>query len=278
MGRTASIVFAVAVAAVATVAEAGAETAARAWMGVGIEAGVAGVRVTEVIDDTPAYRVGLRAGDQILSIDRQRVATPKQLIALVGPHQIGDTIELWVERDRARFRVDVDLVAMPARNELLQLRLVGKPAPEFALTAVGSGTGKLAELRGQVVVIEFWATWCKPCMATSGALSELVRSHAGAGLVALAISAETATALRAHVDRKKPDFTLLHDPGSVVQGRYFATLIPTIVVVDREGSVVFAGMAEALGAGMSVSDAIAANAADATFAIERALRKSRAGK
>jgi peroxiredoxin len=267
----ASIVLAV---VVATCPEVRAETSAKAWMGVGIEPGVAGVRVSEVIDGTPAYEVGLRVGDQILSIDRKRVATPSQLIALVGPHQAGDTIELWVERDRTRFRIDVDLVAMPSRNELLYRRLVGKPAPNFALTAVGPGSGKLGDLRGQVVVIEFWVTWCKPCMAATGALSELVRRHGDAGLVALAISAETVRVLRAYVDGKQPAFTVLRDPNNVVQKDYFVGVIPTIVVVDRDGIVVFAGMAEAARGGLSVADAIAANVADATFAIERALRKS----
>ena len=232
------------------------------WLGVGIEAGESGVRITEIIDGTPAERAGLARGDEILALGEIRVRTPRQLVAAVARHDVGDEVELSIARGGATIELPAVLAARLSAGEVLQRRLVGEPAPGFELPAVTSGdSGRLASLRGQVVVLEFWATWCKPCATTHEALDELARERGHEGLSVLAISGESEAALRAYVNRESPEFAVLRDPSGSVRKDYHASTIPLLVVVGRDGIIRYAGV----GAGLNLDHAL--------FAAERALRE-----
>src|SRR5437660_1587380 len=67
---------------------------------------------------------------------------------------------------------------------------VGQPAPDFTATTLDGQTVRLVDLRGKVVVLDFWATWCAPCRAMLPHERELVRKNAGKPLVFLGISAD----------------------------------------------------------------------------------------
>ena len=80
----------------------------------------------------------------------------------------------------AAFR-DLDLVK-PSRN---------KAAEDFALPALDGGTFRLAEQRGKIVLVNFWATWCPPCLEEMPAMERLWRKHKDAGFVLVAVSVDT---------------------------------------------------------------------------------------
>jgi len=248
----------------------------RVWLGVGIAAGEVGVLVTEVVDETPARTAGLLAGDEILSVDGRRVALPGELQRLILRKRVGSEVLLRVLRDGRAFRVRVELEAMPDANEVLRRRLVDKLAPSFDVKVLnGTAKGKLSDLRGKVVVVEFWATYCAACQATHAALSKAAAERAGKGLAVLAISGESESVLKHYLSKHVPAFSVARDTDGAASLAYYAVRLPTLVVIDRRGTVRFAGVSDdPRRTGLSAREAIEANVAAAVFAAERLLRDS----
>lgn len=118
---------------------------------------------------------------------------------------------------------------------------LGAPAPDFSFTLLQSGeTVRLEEYSGSVVLINWWATWCAPCLEELPALNELQAKYADRGLVVLTISDETRDTL---VDFEN-DLALATTAGYVEDGEilpnpYRRTLQirPTTYVIDRDGII-----------------------------------------
>ncbi|HXB57820.1 MAG TPA: TlpA disulfide reductase family protein [Vicinamibacteria bacterium] len=115
----------------------------------------------------------------------------------------------------------------------------GTLAPPFKLAALSGGEVDLGSLKGRLLVVNFWATWCPPCVQEMPSLERLHRALAGEGLVVLGISVdEDETALRRFVSEHGLTFPVLRDPGgTVAKGFYHATGYPETFVIDREGFV-----------------------------------------
>jgi peroxiredoxin len=115
--------------------------------------------------------------------------------------------------------------------------LVGSSAPEISVTRVsGSSPLSMAQLRGRVVVLDFWATWCAPCHQVMRVLDGLSRTHEGAGLTVLGISNEPRQLVEAFGSRGHVGYTLASD-GAGTMRRYGVRYIPTLVIIDRSGNV-----------------------------------------
>ena len=117
-------------------------------------------------------------------------------------------------------------------------------APDFTLERLGGGSVTLSDLRGQVVVVDFWASWCGPCVESMPHLQELHERYAGQGVVVLAVNVEEPDERVARfVEEGGYTFTVLLDRDGAVAEAYGVWGIPYTVVVDREGGLhtVFAG-------------------------------------
>jgi peroxiredoxin len=112
-------------------------------------------------------------------------------------------------------------------------------APPFTLPQREGGPLSLASFRGQVVVVNFWATWCPPCVAEMPSLERLHRALSREGLVVLGVSAdEDEAALARFVEKAGITFPILRDPGGVVaSGAYRTTGYPETFVIDGAGVV-----------------------------------------
>lgn len=136
---------------------------------------------------------------------------------------------------------DVDGQSPDGRSPGLDSPLVGKPAPDFELPLLG-GNGKkfhLAESKGHIVVLDFWATWCGPCLQTMPLVEKVIEDFADAGVQLVGVNLEEqAKQITSTMDRHKLHLTVAMDQDGVVAGKYEASAIPQTVVIDREGKIV----------------------------------------
>jgi peroxiredoxin len=114
----------------------------------------------------------------------------------------------------------------------------GSPAPVFRLPSLGAGTVDLASFAGRVVVVNFWATWCPPCVEEMPSLERLHRALGPEGLAVLGVSVDDdEAALRRFVEEKGLTFPILRDPGGDVARRYRTVQYPETFVLDGAGIV-----------------------------------------
>jgi thiol-disulfide isomerase/thioredoxin len=126
---------------------------------------------------------------------------------------------------------------------------VGKDAPELSLAVAAqgetappspSGRVSLSELRGKVVLMDFWATWCGPCQAELPIVDSVARRYADRNVVVLGVNtSDEEEALALWLARhKRPAFTVLYDQGNMVATRYEVQNLPTLVLVSPQGKIV----------------------------------------
>jgi len=113
-------------------------------------------------------------------------------------------------------------------------------APAFALPALDGPTVGLEDSRGEVVLVNFWATWCPPCRAEMASMEELYRAYRDRGLTILAISTDAggAQVVEPFVRARGLTFPILLDPPGAVANRYAVRGLPTSYLVDRDGTIV----------------------------------------
>lgn len=119
-------------------------------------------------------------------------------------------------------------------------QLVGQPAPDFALRSWDGGNMRLSEHSGEVVLINFWATWCGPCRQEMPLLDEIYGKYRRAGLVLFSINLDEASNLDAAREMAKTlrvSYPVLFDARKEVSRAYRASTMPLTVLIDREGVV-----------------------------------------
>ena len=115
----------------------------------------------------------------------------------------------------------------------------GELAPDFSLSGLQATDVRLSDLRGSVVLLNFWATWCGPCRQELPQLQRLHQQHSNAGLVVLGISDEKPDHTREFLAERGITYPSLHDEGSLVFRRYGVTAIPTTLVIGPDGVISF---------------------------------------
>lgn len=140
------------------------------------------------------------------------------------------------------------MLGWPQRSRFAPLDR-GSAAPGFALSSLHGDTVRLADHRGRVVLLNFWATWCAPCRWEMPALERVHRELGPQGLAVLAVNVDAAPGtldgfgypggdVGAFVRELGLDFTILLDPSAQVLRRYRINGLPTTFLIDREGRVV----------------------------------------
>ena len=110
--------------------------------------------------------------------------------------------------------------------------------PDFTLKSMRGDNLRLEELRGQVVLINFWASWCGPCRQEMPLLQQIHQRYAPMGFTVLGVNVdESPEKAQRIVDRMTIDFPLLLDTNQAVSESYQVDAMPFTVLVDRDGVV-----------------------------------------
>lgn len=129
-------------------------------------------------------------------------------------------------------------LAVFAATTLAASGLNGQPAPDFALKSASGENLRLSEYRGDVVMINFWATWCGPCRQEMPLLDELYSRYqrVGFSLLGVNIDDDSRRAMEM-VEELGVGFPVLFDESKEVSRMYQVEAMPVTVLVDRDGTV-----------------------------------------
>jgi thiol-disulfide isomerase/thioredoxin len=122
--------------------------------------------------------------------------------------------------------------------------IIGAEAPDFTLQDTSSHPVHLLDLRGKVVVVDFWATWCPPCRALMPHLQKMHQELSTKGLVILGLDVgEDAEEVSEFANKQSYTFPLLLGAEPGVSAKYYVEAYPTTFVIDRNGRITFRGFA-----------------------------------
>jgi cytochrome c biogenesis protein CcmG/thiol:disulfide interchange protein DsbE len=116
----------------------------------------------------------------------------------------------------------------------------GDRAPKFAISTDQGKTISRSDFGGKLLVLNFWATWCAPCIQELPSLDQFARRFGGNGVTVLAVSVDR-NEKRYHdlLDRVKPAFLTARDPDANLPASYGTYLYPETYIIDHNGKVVY---------------------------------------
>lgn len=119
--------------------------------------------------------------------------------------------------------------------------LVNNPAPQFALTGLDGRRVRLTDLQGRWIFLNFWATWCKPCVVEMPELQKLSDGKYGTSpddVMVLAVNkGEKPDEVRAFLDKYQLTLPVVLDTDSIVSGQYVIISLPVTFIIDPRGIV-----------------------------------------
>ena len=115
---------------------------------------------------------------------------------------------------------------------------MGQAAPGFTLPQLPSGKLSLSQFKGQVVVVNFWATWCPPCIEETPSLEKFALAAKPYGVTVIGVSVdEDRAALQKFVAEHHLTFPIARDPQKEVPASFGTFLLPETYIIDRNGKV-----------------------------------------
>ncbi|HEY8079509.1 MAG TPA: redoxin family protein [Labilithrix sp.] len=215
------------------------------WIGVQMDAtGGTGVGVVHVVRGSPADKGGMKAGDRIVVVDGTKVSAPGDVSRAVQAHRVGDTVSVEVERGGSSVKSQLVLASRPNGDEIMRMDLVGAFAPAWSnVTAPAGAPQSLASLKGRVVVMDFWASWCGPCKMLAPRLSALKDRLGAQGLTVVGVTTDDAQKAAEFAGKHDMRYPTVIDTNADTSKIYGVGALPTMIVVDKRGVIreVFVG-------------------------------------
>jgi len=133
---------------------------------------------------------------------------------------------------------NVMLVVLLMFGTVLGAKEVSGPAPDFTLASSSGKNIKLSELRGEVVMVNFWASWCGPCREELPLLDDLYQQYRDYGFTLLGVNVDENRAAADKLLEQIPvSFPVLYDPNSAVSELYQVDAMPSTILIDRDGNL-----------------------------------------
>jgi peroxiredoxin len=112
------------------------------------------------------------------------------------------------------------------------------PAPAFTLSTLAGQSSGLSAYKGQVVMVNFWATWCGPCQQEMPLLDQMYKKYKPAGFTLIGVNVDKeAPPVKQLLERKPVSFPVLLDPANQVSKAYHVDEMPSSVIIDRKGLI-----------------------------------------
>jgi len=128
-----------------------------------------------------------------------------------------------------------------------QMRLIGQGAPDFDLMKIDGTPFRLKEMQGKILILDFWATWCGPCIRSIPTLIDVSKEYKEAGVELVLVNLEEPeNRVRPFLERFKTIPTVVLDTDGSVSKQYAVSAIPHTVLIDRDGGIadIFVGASE----------------------------------
>jgi thiol-disulfide isomerase/thioredoxin len=218
-----------------------------------LEAALTQARATPYdIEFQTRIRLGMTLSDVYLALDQIQEARVLLADEVAFAEKISQIMQATGTPEQKRAATSGYL---QVRDRATQLALLGQMAPEISVKAwISGGPVALEDLRGRVVLLEFWATWCKPCQEMFPKLNSFHGDYAARGLEIIALTRHY-LAYRGTPEAMEEELRLMHAtvaPHDVefhvgvsedehLQAIYGANGLPTAVLIDRHGIVRYAG-------------------------------------
>jgi thiol-disulfide isomerase/thioredoxin len=162
-------------------------------------------------------------------------------ILLIGKQVNDEAAQLPYGRWRLQHAIDPKFVSADgtiARPLGTESDMVGKPAPDFTLALLDGTSFQLSRRKGKIVILDFWATWCGPCIQAMPQVHAVVEEFKDRDVELVTVNLQEAPdKIKSTLERLKLDPAVALDIDGVVADRYAATSIPQTVIIDAEGNV-----------------------------------------
>jgi cytochrome c-type biogenesis protein len=177
------------------------------------------------------HKVEVASGILLITIGLMVASNSLTWVASVASRYLPNA-ENWVKKD-----APADPIPKPTVQTTTGTATGAEPAPEVDLKTLDGKPFKVSELRGQVVLVNFWATWCVPCRSEIPSLNDMNRDLAARGFKVLGVTTEdSADLVRDYQKDVKQEYTVvLGDAG--VANKYAVGVLPTTFIIDRQGRI-----------------------------------------
>lgn len=213
-------------------------TAAPGFLGAAVRAlpGNGGLRVERVVPGSPAQRAGILTGDVIVLSQGVAPGSVEGFTTSVRAAGAGADYSIVLRRGARRLALRPRLEAPPEAARAGPLR-VGQAPPALGTStvAMGSDPVDLAQLRGRVVILDFWASWCGPCRMMMPVLNRMADRYRAQGLTVLGLTDEPIDIARSVGLRLGIRYTLASN--TMAMRSYAVQSLPTMIVLDRGGHI-----------------------------------------
>ncbi len=210
----------------------------RAWIGLELAVAEKGVSVRRVLRGSPADKAAMKAGDLVLKADGADLANPRALIQATQKVGAGGTISLDVTRADQSLVVKIIVEEHPGELEVLRRDKVGTFAPSWkGVTAAQGDVSDIKKLRGKVVLIDFWASWCSACREMAPVLNGLSDAFGAQGLRVVGLTDDTEKDALTAIAKQKIKYAIGATTSGDTIKDYFVSALPTFFLVDKKGVI-----------------------------------------